>query len=81
MTLKQAESKASPGTVIFKIKDTDIHFFSTLDLKNALNENIISNEDFRKVYRDFLRPFTFGARAAANSSRIKYNYIEQVKIA
>lgn len=81
MTLKQAELKACPGTLILKIKDTDIHFSSTLDLKNALNDNLISQQDYNKLYYDFFRPFKLKGSSIIVDPNIKYHHIEVVKVA
>lgn len=81
MTLKQAESKASPGTLILKIKGTDIHFSSTLDLKNALNDKLITNQEYIRLYNDFFRPFKLKGNTIILDEKIKYIHIEVVKVA
>ena len=81
MTLKQAEAKASSGTLILKAKDSDFHFSSTLDLKNALNNNLITNQEYIKLYNDFFRPFKLKGNSIILDDKIKYNYIEVVKVA
>ena len=81
MTLKQVESEASPGTLILKIKNTDIHFSSTLDLKDALNNKLITQQEYNKLYFDFFRPFKLNGSAIILDPNIKYFHIEVVKVA